>query len=157
MLKILYFSGCHQIFQISPGIKSRYGRGRKLSHLLAGGGGGGAEFGTGEAISANLSTGEAIWAYLTVVFGQGVFLFQDLYICQVFSWNFAVWWHTHIYQLTRIIIRIIIELTHSKTILENISQEISQEITCAGISFRPATLSKRGSYTVVFLWNLWNF
>ena len=47
--------------------------------------GGGAEFGTGEAISANLSTGEAIWAYLTVVFGQGVFLFQDLYICQVFS------------------------------------------------------------------------
>ena len=77
MLKILYFSGGHQIFQKSPEIKSRYDRGRKLIQLLAGE----AELGTGEAISASLSTGEATWAHLTVALGQGVFLFQDLYIC----------------------------------------------------------------------------
>ena len=35
MLKILYFGGGYQIFQISPGVKSLYHRGRKLVHLLA--------------------------------------------------------------------------------------------------------------------------
>ena len=49
MLEILYFSGGHQIFQTSPGVKCLYGRGRKLIHLLAGE----ALFGAGETISAN--------------------------------------------------------------------------------------------------------
>ena len=61
MLKKLYFGVGYQIFQISPGVKSLYHRGRKLVHLLA------AEkkFGTGEIISANLSAGEASGAHLT--------------------------------------------------------------------------------------------
>ena len=36
MLKIPYFRGGHQIFQISPGIKSLYDQGRNLIHLMAG-------------------------------------------------------------------------------------------------------------------------
>ena len=36
MLKILYFSGGYQLFQISPGIKSLYDRGRKRIDLLMG-------------------------------------------------------------------------------------------------------------------------
>ena len=36
MLKILYFSRCHQILQISRGIKSLYDRGKKVIHLLVG-------------------------------------------------------------------------------------------------------------------------
>ena len=36
ILKIFYFIGGHQFFQISPGIKSLNDRGRKLIHLLAG-------------------------------------------------------------------------------------------------------------------------
>ena len=36
ILKIFYFIGDHQFFQISPGIKSLNDRGRKLIHLLAG-------------------------------------------------------------------------------------------------------------------------
>ena len=35
--------------------------------------------------------------------------------------------------------------------------QISRENTYVGVSFRPATLFKRDSNTVVFLWNLWNF
>ena len=61
MLKILYFSGGYQLFQISPGIKSLYYRRRKSIHLL-----------TGEAISANLSTGKATGAHLTGALGHGV-------------------------------------------------------------------------------------
>ena len=61
MLKILYFSGGYQLFQISPGIKSLYYRRRKSIHLL-----------TGEAISANLSTGEATGVHLTGALGHGV-------------------------------------------------------------------------------------
>ena len=34
MLEILYFSGGHQIFQTSPGVKCLYGRGRKLIYWL---------------------------------------------------------------------------------------------------------------------------
>ena len=48
MLKILYFSGAYQFFQISPGIKFIYDRGRK--HYLAEE----AHFGTGEVILENL-------------------------------------------------------------------------------------------------------
>ena len=36
MVKILYFRGGHQFFQISLGIKSLYDGGRKIIHLLAG-------------------------------------------------------------------------------------------------------------------------
>ena len=50
MLKILYFSGGYQFFQISPGIKFIYDRGRKGIHFLTGE----AYCGTGEAISENL-------------------------------------------------------------------------------------------------------
>ena len=38
MLKILYISGAHQFFQISPGIKPLYDRGKKLFYVLVGGG-----------------------------------------------------------------------------------------------------------------------
>ena len=34
-LKILYFSGSHQFFRISPEIKSLYDQARKLVHVLA--------------------------------------------------------------------------------------------------------------------------
>ena len=70
MLKILYFSGGHQFSQISPEIKSFYGRGKKLIHLLAGE----VQFGTGETTSANLSTGEPTEAQFTGALGQGVYL-----------------------------------------------------------------------------------
>ena len=68
MLKILCFSGGHQFFQISPGIKSLYDWGRKHIHLLAGE----AKFGTGEAISGNLLAGEATGTHFTGVLRQGV-------------------------------------------------------------------------------------
>ena len=71
MLKISYFNGWQQFFQISPRIKSFYDRNRKPIHLFAGE----AQFGTKEAISANLLTMEATWAHLTGAFGQGAFLF----------------------------------------------------------------------------------
>ena len=61
MLEILYFSGGHQILQTSLGIQCLHDRGRRLIPLLAGE----AYFATGEAISANLSTGEATGAHLT--------------------------------------------------------------------------------------------
>ena len=48
MLKTLYFSGAYQFFQISPGIKFIYDRGRK--YFLAEE----AYFGTGVVISENL-------------------------------------------------------------------------------------------------------
>ena len=48
MLKTFCFNGGHQIFQISPGIKSLYDWGIKIIHLLTEE----AYFGTGEAISA---------------------------------------------------------------------------------------------------------
>ena len=70
MLKILYFSGGHQFSEISPEIKSFYGRGKKRIHLLAGE----VQFGTGETTSANLSTGEPTEAHLTGALGQGVYL-----------------------------------------------------------------------------------
>ena len=72
MLKILYFSGGNQFFQISPGVKSPYDRGRKVIHLIAGE----ASFMTGEAISANLSVGESTGADLTGALGQGI-----LFVC----------------------------------------------------------------------------
>ena len=71
MLKILYISGGHQLFQISPGIKSLYDRGKKLIHLLSGE----AQFGTEVAISGNLCTGEVTRAHLTGALGQGVFIY----------------------------------------------------------------------------------
>ena len=55
MLKILYFSGAHQI---STGIKPFYERGRKRTHLLA-----------GVAVSGNLLAGEATGAHLTGAHG----------------------------------------------------------------------------------------
>ena len=70
-LKILYFSGGHQVFQISPGLKSLYDRGKKLINLLAGK----AQLGIGVAISENISTGEATGAHLTWALGQGVSVF----------------------------------------------------------------------------------
>ena len=68
MLKIRYFSGGNQFFQISTEIKPLYDWGRKLIHVLAGE----AQFGTGEAISANVLTGEDTGVHLTGVLGQGV-------------------------------------------------------------------------------------
>ena len=71
MLKILYFSGGYQFFQISPGIKSlhdRSDRDRKLIHIMAGE----AQFAIGVVILGNLSTGEATGAHLTGELGQGV-------------------------------------------------------------------------------------
>ena len=55
MLKILYFSGGYQFFQILPGIKSLYDRSdrdRKLIHILARE----TYFATGVVISGHLST-----------------------------------------------------------------------------------------------------
>ena len=68
MLKILYFSGGNQIFQISPGIKSLEDRRKKLIHLLAGE----AQFRTKETTSGNLSTREATGVHLTGALGHGV-------------------------------------------------------------------------------------
>ena len=65
ILKILYFSGGYQFFQISPGIESLYDRGKTLIHLLAGE----IKFGTEEANSPNLSTGEATEVHLTGALG----------------------------------------------------------------------------------------
>ena len=59
---MLYFSGEPSIFPNITGIKSLYNRGRKLIQLFAGE----PSFGAGEAISVNLSTGEATRAHLTV-------------------------------------------------------------------------------------------
>ena len=70
MLKILYFSGGHQFFQISPGIKSLHDRGKKRMHLLAGE----TKFGTGETTSAYLLTGAPTEAHLTRALGQGVLI-----------------------------------------------------------------------------------
>ena len=70
MLKILYFSGGHQFFQILPGIKSLHDRGKKLIHLLAGE----AQLGTGETTSAYLSTGTPTEAHLIGALGQGVLI-----------------------------------------------------------------------------------
>ena len=67
MLKIVYFSGAYQFFQISPRIESLYDRSRRLIHLLAEE----AKFATREAISANLSTGEATGAHFIGALGQG--------------------------------------------------------------------------------------
>ena len=68
MLKILFFSGGNQILQILPGLKSLYDQNRKSIHLLVGE----AQFGTGEAVSANLSTGKATGAHVTGSLRQGV-------------------------------------------------------------------------------------
>ena len=68
MLEILYISAGHQFFQISLRIKFLYDRGKKLIHLLAGE----AYFGTGVAISRNLSTVGATGAHLNGALGQGV-------------------------------------------------------------------------------------
>ena len=73
-MKILYFGGGHQFFQISQGIKCLYGRGRKLIKFIDRGSitwdwGGN---------SNNLSTGEATRVHLTGRLGQGV-----LRICSV--------------------------------------------------------------------------
>ena len=54
---MLYFSGEHQFFQRSIGIKFLYDQGRKLFHFLAGE----TYFGTGDALFAKLSTGESYW------------------------------------------------------------------------------------------------
>ena len=68
MLKIICFSGDHQFFQISPGIRSLYERGKEPINLLAGE----ALFGTGVAILENLLAGEATRAHLTLTLGQDV-------------------------------------------------------------------------------------
>ena len=65
---LLYFSGDHQFFQNSPVIKSLYHWGRKRFSSLATE----ASFRTGEAISAELSTGEATGAHVTGALEQGV-------------------------------------------------------------------------------------
>ena len=69
MLKVLYFSGGYQVFQMSLGIKSLYDRGKKLIHLLPREG----YLGTEEEISENLSTRQTIKAHLIRALGQGVF------------------------------------------------------------------------------------
>ena len=67
MLKILYFSGGYQFFQISPEIKSLHDRGRKPIHLLERE----AKFATGDVISTNVSTEKATRAHLIGALGQG--------------------------------------------------------------------------------------
>ena len=66
MLKILYFSGSYQLFQISLGIKSLYFRVEKFIHWP------GRQFETKEEMSASLSTGEANGVHLTGALGHGV-------------------------------------------------------------------------------------
>ena len=66
-MKILYFSGGYQFFQISPEIKSLYYRAKKIYSFVSGE----ALFGTAEVILANVSIGEATRAHFTGALGQG--------------------------------------------------------------------------------------
>ena len=61
---MLYFSGSHQILQVSPGTKSLYDLAENLARE--------AKFGAREANSANLLTGEATETHLTRALVQGV-------------------------------------------------------------------------------------
>ena len=84
MLEILYFSGDHQLFQKSPGIKILYDQGREPFHLLAGE----AEFETGEGFSVKLSIAEATGAYLTGALGQCVCMLHKVILMIKFTFVF---------------------------------------------------------------------
>ena len=68
MLKILSISVGVIRFPKSPRIKSLNDRGRKLIQLL-----------TGEAVSVNLSPGEATGAHLIGALGQGVYINHTIF------------------------------------------------------------------------------